>query len=153
MLRFEIHNLYTPIAYADAGAEGIRVGVLFFGSEGWMQLGPGEFRIYYGQGNKPGPSKSAKEIAPDPMNRQGTGDEPHFANFIDCVRSRKWQDLNADILEGHLSATICHLAEISYRTGRRLKFNSHAEKFGNDAEANAFLSRDYRHPYAMPEKI
>jgi predicted dehydrogenase len=153
MLRFEIHNLYTPIFHAAAGAEGIRVGALFFGSEGWMQLGPGEFRTFFGNDNKPGPAKFEREIAPDPMNRQGTGDLPHFVNFLDCVRSRKWQNLNSDILEGHLSATICHLAEISYRTGRRLAFNSHAEKFIQDSEADSYLTRDYRYPYVVPEKV
>ena len=153
MFRLEVHNLHTPIIYPEAGAEGIRVGALFFGSEGWMVLGPGEFRTYYGKTNKPGPRRFAKEIAPDPLNRQGTGDEPHFVNFIDCVRSGKWQDLTADILEGHLSASICHLAEISYRTGRRLTFNSYTEKFAGDDEANAYLTRDYRHPYVVPEKV
>ena len=43
----------------------------------------------------------------------------HFGNFIAAVRSRKVEDLNADILEGHYSAALCHLANISYRTGNR----------------------------------
>jgi predicted dehydrogenase len=153
MLRMEIHNLFTPIAYPEPQAEGIRVGAMFFGSEGWMILGPGEYRTYFGRDNKPGPRRFAREIAPDPMNRQGTGDEPHFVNFIDCMRSRKWQDLNADILEGHLSAAVCHLAEISYRTGRRLTFNPYREKFVADEEADAYLTRDYRHPYVVPKEV
>jgi hypothetical protein len=33
------------------------------------------------------------------------------------VRSRNYQDLNADILEGHLSSALCHLGNISYRLG------------------------------------
>jgi predicted dehydrogenase len=153
MLRMEIHNLFTPIVHPEPQAEGIRVGAMFFGSEGWMILGPGEYRTYFGRDNKPGPRRFAREIAPDPMNRQGTGDEPHFVNFIDCVRSRKWQDLNADILEGHLSAAVCHLAEISYRTGRRLTFNPYREKFVADEEADAYLTRDYRHPYVLPKDV
>lgn len=46
---------------------------------------------------------------------KGSGD--HFANFIDAVRSRKPSDLNADILEGHLSSALCHTGNISYLTG------------------------------------
>ena len=42
-----------------------------------------------------------------------------FKNFIDCVRSRKAEHLNADILEGHYSGGLCHLGNISYRMGRR----------------------------------
>ena len=46
---------------------------------------------------------------------QGDGD--HFANFIGAVRSRKIEDLHADILDGHLSSALCHLGNISYRLG------------------------------------
>jgi len=46
----------------------------------------------------------------------------HFGNFIDCVRSRKAEDLNADILDAHLSAACCHLPNISYRLGREVPF-------------------------------
>jgi predicted dehydrogenase len=41
----------------------------------------------------------------------------HFANFLDAVRSRKRSDLNADILDGHLSSALCHTGNISHRLG------------------------------------
>ena len=41
-----------------------------------------------------------------------------LGNFIAAVRSRKTEDLNADILEGHQSTALCHIANISYRLGR-----------------------------------
>jgi predicted dehydrogenase len=43
----------------------------------------------------------------------------HQANFVEAVRSRKREQLRAEILEGHLSTTFCHLANISWLTGRR----------------------------------
>ena len=46
---------------------------------------------------------------------KGTGD--HFRNFADAVKSRKRETLNSDVLEGHLSTALCHLANISYRLG------------------------------------
>ncbi len=46
-----------------------------------------------------------------------SGSDDHYANFIQAVRSRKQSDLNADIREGHLSAAICHTANISYQLG------------------------------------
>jgi predicted dehydrogenase len=63
----------------------------------------------------------SKAIVFDKDNKEfktfdGGGD--HFANFIKAVRSRKCSDLNADILEGHLSASLCHTANISYRLGQ-----------------------------------
>ncbi|MHC4629286.1 MAG: Gfo/Idh/MocA family protein, partial [Planctomycetota bacterium] len=49
----------------------------------------------------------------------GDGGIEHQANFIDAVRSRKVSDLRADVLEGHVTAALCHMANISYRIGRR----------------------------------
>jgi predicted dehydrogenase len=42
----------------------------------------------------------------------------HHQNFIDAVRSRKVSDLNADVLEGHLSSALCHMGNVSYRLGK-----------------------------------
>ncbi|MBW3596153.1 MAG: Gfo/Idh/MocA family oxidoreductase [Planctomycetes bacterium] len=46
--------------------------------------------------------------------------ESHFANFLKAVRSRKREDLNAEIVEGHLSTALCHLGNISWRLGREV---------------------------------
>jgi len=51
--------------------------------------------------------------------RKFSGGEDHFGNFIRALRSGKREDLNAEILEGHLSTNICHAGNISYRLGRR----------------------------------
>ena len=45
------------------------------------------------------------------------GDGDHFANFIKAVRSRKRSDLNADVLDGHLSSALCHTGGISHQLG------------------------------------
>ncbi|HDL19181.1 MAG TPA: Gfo/Idh/MocA family oxidoreductase [Bacteroidetes bacterium] len=47
------------------------------------------------------------------------GGKDHAANFIKAVRSRKRSDLGADILEGHISSALCHMANISYRIGKK----------------------------------
>jgi hypothetical protein len=77
----------------------------------------------------------------------------HFTNFLDCVRSRQWQALNADILEGHLSSSLCHLGNIACRLKRTLRFNPHAETFINDADADTYLTKAYRSPYDLPDKV
>ena len=46
------------------------------------------------------------------------GPGQHQDNFIDAVRSRKESDLTADILKGHISSALCHMANISHRLGR-----------------------------------
>ncbi|MBL7041431.1 MAG: hypothetical protein ISR77_22535 [Pirellulaceae bacterium] len=46
------------------------------------------------------------------------GDD-HFGSFVQAVRSRDCDQLNAEILGGHLSAGLCHLGNIAYRLGRQ----------------------------------
>ena len=69
----------------------------------------------------------------------------HFGNFIAAVRSRKVEDLNADILEGHYSAALCHLANLSYRLGQDVPFNKSTKAFGDDKEAYETLGRMEEH--------
>ncbi|MCK4966777.1 hypothetical protein KAS50_07085 [bacterium] len=52
-----------------------------------------------------------------------------------------------------MSTTIGNLGAISYRTGRKLIFNSDFEKFVNDDDADSYLTRQYRPPYTMQEEI
>jgi predicted dehydrogenase len=69
----------------------------------------------------------------------GDGGIEHQANFIEAVRSRKVSDLRADVLEGHVTATLCHMANISYRLGRREPAAKIAEAIaGNNDMAEAF---------------
>ena len=57
------------------------------------------------------------------------------------------------IHDGHMSTSLCHLANISYRVGRSLKFNGAQEKFVNDREADALLTRVYRAGYVVPATV
>ena len=45
-----------------------------------------------------------------------SGGDDHFGNFVKAVRSRKVEDLTADILEV-ICRALCHLGNISYRCG------------------------------------
>jgi predicted dehydrogenase len=69
----------------------------------------------------------------------------HFGNFIAAVRSRKAEDLNADILQGHYSAALCHLPNISYRLGEDVPFSKSSGAFGDDKEAYETLARMEEH--------
>ena len=55
------------------------------------------------------------------------------------------------MLEGHISSTLPHLANISYRVGRALQFDGKAEKFVNDKEADKLLTREYRKGFEIKE--
>jgi predicted dehydrogenase len=91
-------------------------------------------------GNKftPKGSTRAEPLAKVAGVSRGPG-KGHFGNFIEAVRSRKTDDLNADILQGHYSAALCHLANVSYRTGHPASFSSSAGPLGDgEFEVDAF---------------
>jgi hypothetical protein len=73
------------------------------------------------------------------------GGEDHFGNFVKAVRSRKVSDLNADILEGHLSSALCHLGNISYRLGTPTRFDREGKPFGSDTDATDALASMEEH--------
>ena len=88
-----------------------------------------------------------REQQPGPSAKQG-GD--HFANFIDAVRSRKREGLNAEIEEGAISTTLVHLANISYRLGRTIRFDAASYSCPGDEEATRMFKREYREPFVVP---
>jgi predicted dehydrogenase len=69
----------------------------------------------------------------------------HVRNFLDCVKSRR-QPI-ADLESAHRVATACHLANISLRLGRKIRWDPKQEKVIDDAEAARWLVRPYRAPW------
>jgi len=74
---------------------------------------------------------------------QGGGN--HFQNFLDAVRSRKRQDLHAEILEGHLSSALCHTGNISYRLGKKKSPDEIREAIKSNKEAVETFGRMQEH--------
>ena len=77
----------------------------------------------------------------------------HMDNFLKAIRSRKREELNAELAVNVLASDFCHLANISYRVGRSLNWDAQKERFARDSEADALLTRKYRAPYIVPEKV
>ena len=120
--------------------DSVNVGNIFYGSEGFMLIkGYDAYETYLGTKRERGPA------------RKEGGD--HYANFINAVRTRNKGELNAPVETAHYAAGIAHLGNISYRVKRRLEFDPAAEKFVNDAEADKLLTREYRPPFVVPEKV
>src|SRR4030095_4566814 len=57
-----------------------------------------------------------------------------WGSFLHAVRSRKVEDLNADVEHGHYSAALCHLANISYRLGEQVAFDHKARALSENSE-------------------
>jgi predicted dehydrogenase len=67
------------------------------------------------------------------------GGADHYENFLKAVRSRKHEDLNADILQGHLSSALCHTGNVSYQLGTKTTPHEIAQSIkGNELLANSF---------------
>ena len=80
------------------------------------------------------------------------GDAEAIDDFLDCIRTRRQP--KANVLQGHLSATLEHLANIAYRSGnRKLPFDGKTEKFPAGDEANQYLAAAGRKQYRMPEEV
>jgi hypothetical protein len=77
---------------------------------------------------------------------------PHMQNFFEAVRKRDHKVLNADIEIGARAAAFCHLGNISYRVGRSLQMTPEG-RFASASDANAMLTRNYRKPYIVPDKV
>jgi hypothetical protein len=69
----------------------------------------------------------------------------HVRNFLDCVKSR--QPPASNLEEAHGVATACHLANISLRLGRKVRWEAEREEIVGDAKASAMLARPYRKPW------
>jgi predicted dehydrogenase len=110
-LVFEVRGLSSDSPYPGKKSpkRGVKrtafVGNVWYGSEGFVVCPSYNGGVAY--------SNDGEILA----EFSGGGD--HFGNFIKAVRSRKKADLNADILEGHLSSALCHLGNISYRVGKQ----------------------------------
>jgi predicted dehydrogenase len=144
---------------------GVRIGNLFYGSKGWLWIEESgrKWQSYMGEvgaKNEKGPGSDDK-AAGQPASAQAAGapaaeglttiEFPHYQNFIDAIRANDPKILTCDILEGHLSAALVHLANASYLVGHSLEFDGKTEQFkGNEKKANELLTRAYRKGFEVP---
>ena len=135
-----------PAAAAAAQALGPKdaktntIGNIFYGSNGYLAIdGYDAYKTWITDEVEPGP--------------HGKASADHYANFIDCVRSRRAEDIHSPIEEAHISTTLVHLANASYRLGRTLRFDPATEQVIGDDEANVMLRGTYRAPYVVPENV
>jgi predicted dehydrogenase len=138
-------------------------GLEFFGTKGSMSIGRSGFTVtpdmkidpetaiprFQGQPSG-GPQAAGRKPEPwtQEMKEPGSSDEQfdlHARNFLDCVKSRKRPI--SDVEDGHQVTTACHLANISLRIGRKLRWDANREEIQGDREAAAMLERPYRKPW------
>jgi len=148
ILQFEVRHWITNtegiksvVPKADAymvSADNV-IGNLFYGSKGFMTKNVDDWQVFYGKERTQG--------------EKGSGLGNHYQAFIDAIIANDQKMANADIREGFYSCALMHLGNISYRLGRSLEFDPVKMKFVNDPQADALLTRQYRAPFVVPDKV
>jgi predicted dehydrogenase len=121
-------------------------GILFHGTGGTLYIDRAGFEITPDRGKAPAMVVGTPR---DPNYMPETLSRRHIQNFLTCMRTRELP--RADVEIGHRATTVCHLGNIAYRTGRKIRWDSRREQILDDAEAGKLLVRDYRAPYLLPE--
>jgi len=152
---------------ACAGRPEARVPLEFFGARGSLALTrssfvatpdlrlPPENTVPEFTGVHPvgGPARTELVGPPEPRtgwleDRSGNSRDQfkrHVRDFLDCVKSRA-KPLS-DLESSHQVAAACHLANISLRLGRKIRWDPKREEVIGDAEAARLLTRPYREPW------
>lgn len=129
----DAHMLFEVRGLPTKDFKGAKVGNIWFGETGYVVCPNYNSGIAYDRDGK-----VLKKFS-------GGGDQFHFDNFVHAVRSRKPSDLNCEVQEGHLSAALCHLANLSYRLGREAAMTEAAGAFAAVQGAAEALERMTAH--------
>ncbi len=124
---FEVRGLET------GDFKGAKVGNIWFGDKGYVVCPSYSGGVAYDLDGK-----KLKEF-------KGGGDQSHFDNFVYSVRGGGVKGLHCDIAEGHLSAALCHLANISYRVGKETPMAAAIDCFSGSEQATEALTRMKEH--------
>ena len=132
-------------------------GILFIGEGGWIFTSRGGARVTDSDPIKvdSGGVEQGPLSASDPNILRDLTDSDvhlyessnHMRNWIDSMRSRKPSIAPAEI--AHRSCSACLLQQIAMHLQRRLYWDPRNERFINDDEANAMLTRPQRAPYQI----
>jgi predicted dehydrogenase len=128
-------------------------GIKFEGTNGWIFVSRGDYQVTASDPTKPG--ERAKKIdASDPKILTSvigenefhfTVSKEHHGNWLEAIRDNK--KTIAPVEEAHRACSACLLHHISMKLKRKLYWDPKTEKFKNDNEANAMLSRKQRKGY------
>ena len=100
-----------------------------------MVIGNAAWRAYGPKGEKLDAGTSSDNAEHDTAHKQ---------NFVEAIRDGA--KLNFDIADGHVTSSICHMANTAWRVGRKLRFDPRTGRYQGDPEADRHLTRDTASP-------
>ena len=134
----DLDVFWTTMPPAVPGAEKMHIGAHFEGSNGTLTCDYTTRTVRFG-------NEMMNDLPEVPKSIPRS--KGHQANFIEAVKSRQQPESN--LAYARVMTIPMHLAVISYRLKRSLKWDSVKEQFIGDEAANYLLSRDYRKPWSL----
>jgi hypothetical protein len=116
-------------------------GERFDSERGWVGAADGYTRA---EASSPELLEDYRQVINEYVEKTGRSLD-HMQNFLDCVRSREQTVANPSMM--HHSMTTVHCANIAMWLERDVHYNPKKERFVDDEEANALLSREKREPW------
>jgi predicted dehydrogenase len=149
ILRWKVRLEYAqaaPITFVSDGTPGFEHGVKFVGESTWVHVRRGAIQT----------ADDREALLRDPQNQCGAMprrlpvSREHTRDFLDAIRQGR--RAICDIGTAVRADTLCQLALIAVKEGRKLEWDAQAERFVSDSAANARLEpRPFRAPWRLPE--
>ena len=155
---WDVHGAFrTEALYAN----GVRMsisgdypnGIKYIGTKGWLFVSRGDV-VATASDPKGLPAKKLDASDPKILTSVIGKDEIHLykadeqhGNWLDCIISREQPISPAEL--GHRACSTCLIHDIAMKLNRKLHWDPVHERFQNDDEANALLSRPMRAPYII----
>lgn len=126
-------------------------GIAFIGNNGTLVLDRGGWEVIPEKEFQGWEKEGIDRMEPMPLKQnQGSGLELHTENFISAVKSRDKTSLNAPIQVGYDAALVCHMGNISFKTGSRIYWNNERGRYGNK-KANKLMEAKYYNGWKLPK--
>jgi predicted dehydrogenase len=157
---WDVHGKFQTEALYENGVKMIVSndlpnGIKFEGTEGWIFVTRGNYSatasdpVAKDKSNKAltasNPKIITSKIGPGEVHLYESSD--HHGNWLESVKSRKPPIAPVEV--GHRSCSTCLLHQVAMKLDRKIYWDPIRERFKNDDEANAFLSRSQRWPYVI----
>ena len=145
LYEFDGFNLVWDSAMGiDNGSYGRDHGIAFIGNNGTLILNRNGWEVVEEKQSK---NKISEPLHPSSDN----GLQKHWINFVEVIKSRKMENLRCSIQAGAAVASVAQMGNISYRSGKKLYWNSEKAGF-TDADVNAsYLLKPYHNGYTLPK--
>jgi predicted dehydrogenase len=144
LYEFDHFNLVWDHAMGiDNGSYGRDHGIAYIGNNATLVLNRGGWEVIEERQSK---NKISKPL----VRSSDNGLQNHWFNFIDVVRSRKFENLNCSIESATQVATVAQMGNISFRSGQRLEWDKSAGKFTDENINRQFLMKEYHNGYILP---